>query len=95
MGTGTKGKVLDAIANGLLEIGTKHSLENIDVSSPESCILYSEPQEFISTLMDIVNRPSLYEEKAKQGMTQVRVTHDRCRIARALFKTGESNHNEE
>lgn len=95
VGTGTKGKVLDAIANGLLEIGTKYSLENIDVSSPESCILYSEPQEFISTLMDIVNRPSLYEEKARLGMTQVRVTHDRCRIARALFKRGESSRNEE
>lgn len=95
VGTGTKGKVLDAIANGLLEIGTKYSLENIDVSSPESCFLYSKPQEFIFILKDIVNRPSLYEEKAKLGMAQVRVTHDRCRIARALFKTGESSRNEE
>ena len=55
IGTGTKGKVLDALANGLLVIGTPYALENIAVEHGKSCIVYEKPQEVVDVLMDIVN----------------------------------------
>ena len=54
IGTGTKGKVLDALANGLLVIGTPYAMENIAVEHSVSCIVYRDPQEVIKILMDIV-----------------------------------------
>ena len=45
IGTGTKGKVLDALANGLLVIGTPYAMENIAVTHGESCIEYHHPRE--------------------------------------------------
>ena len=55
IGTGTKGKVLDALANGLLVIGTPYAMENIAVKHGESCIVYEKPQEVIEVLVNIVN----------------------------------------
>jgi len=40
IGTGTKGKVLDALANGLLVIGTYYAMENIAVEDGVSCITF-------------------------------------------------------
>jgi hypothetical protein len=40
VGTGTKGKVLDALANGLMVIGTPYAMENIAVENHKSCIIY-------------------------------------------------------
>jgi len=54
IGTGTKGKVLDALANGLLVIGTPYAMENIAVEHGKSCIVYEKPQEVVDVLMDIV-----------------------------------------
>jgi hypothetical protein len=59
IGTGTKGKVLDALANGLLVIGTPYAMENIAVEHGTSCIVYREPQEVIKILMDIVKNDNV------------------------------------
>lgn len=59
IGTGTKGKVLDALANGLLVIGTPYAMENIAVEHGVSCIVYQEPQEVIKILMDIVKNDNV------------------------------------
>ena len=53
VGTGTKGKVLDALANGLLVIGTPYAVENIAISHNESCIVYEDVQTLLNTLRDI------------------------------------------
>lgn len=85
VGTGTKGKVLDAISNGLLEIGTEGALENIDVTNGESCVIYSSVDELLAVLKEIPFCKSKYELIRKKGYAQVSSSHDKCRIASLLF----------
>ena len=85
IGTGTKGKVLDALANGLLVIGTPYALENIAVKHGVSCIEYRQPQEVIEVLQDIPNNISKYEAMAEAGRRQVLEHHNREKISRELF----------
>lgn len=85
VGTGTKGKVLDAIANGLLEIGTPGALENIDVKSGVSCLEYTTPVVVLTYLCDIAGNPSKYELLAQEGIKAVRQKHNRTDIAKKLF----------
>jgi len=59
IGTGTKGKVLDALANGLLVIGTPYAMENIAVEHGVSCIVYQKPEEVIKVLLDIVKNDNV------------------------------------
>jgi hypothetical protein len=61
VGTGTKGKVLDALANGLMVIGTPYAMENIAVENGKSCIVYEKLEQLISVLNDIPNNISQYE----------------------------------
>ena len=85
IGTGTKGKVLDALANGLLVIGTPYALENIAVRHGESCVEYRQPQEVIEVLQDIPNNVSKYDAMAKEGRRQVLEKHGRSEASRQLF----------
>ena len=85
IGTGTKGKVLDALANGLLVIGTPYALENIAVKHGESCIEYRQPQEVIEVLKDIPNNIHKYEMMAAEGQRQVLTQHSRKKISKELF----------
>lgn len=85
IGTGTKGKVLDALANGLLVIGTPYALENIAVKNGVSCIQYSHPQEVINVLMIIPKNIEKYEQVAAEGRHQVLLNHDRTKISKCLF----------
>ena len=85
IGTGTKGKVLDALANGLLVVGTPYALENIAVKHGVSCIEYRQPQEVIEVLQDIPNNISKYEAMAEAGRSQVLEHHNREKISRELF----------
>lgn len=85
IGTGTKGKVLDALANGLLVIGTPYAMENIAVEHGVSCIVYQKPEEVIKILMDIPGNVHKYEEMVAEGQRLVLKHHDRGLIARQLF----------
>ena len=85
IGTGTKGKVLDALANGLLVIGTPYALENIAVKHGVSCIEYRQPLEVIEVLMDIPHNICKYEVMAAEGRRQVLEHHNREKISRELF----------
>ena len=91
IGTGTKGKVLDALANGLLVIGTPYAMENIAVENGVSCIEYREPQEVIEVLLDIVkngnendNREK-FETMAAAGREAVLSLHSPEKVAKELF----------
>ena len=86
VGTGTKGKVLDGIANGLLIIGTAYALENISVENGESCVVVSNGIEFIQSLYAIKANVSLYESIAKKGQEKVLLEHNTMAIARNLFE---------
>jgi hypothetical protein len=85
VGTGTKGKVLDAIANGLLEIGTHGALENITVENEQSCIEYDDTDYCITKLADICEHPNRYRNMAIQGTNAVIVNHDRKEVAISVF----------
>ena len=85
IGTGTKGKVLDALANGLLVIGTKYAIENIALKNGESCIEYSDAKEVVDILRDIPINLKRYEEIAENGCRCVLGYHNREKIARELF----------
>lgn len=85
VGTGTKGKVLDAFANGLMVMGTLRALENIQVIPGESCILYDIPDEAIESLRDIAANSQKYEEMAEHGREAVLMHHGRERVAQQFF----------
>ncbi len=85
VGTGTKGKVLDALANGLLVVGTLYAMENVAVKNGQSCVVYQRAAEVVELLADILSRLSFYEQMAEKGRQSVLSTHDRKLLAHDLF----------
>lgn len=85
VGTGTKGKVLDAIANGLLEMGSLSALENIAVEAGDSCVLFNSSAEAIAALRDIPDNVARYEAMAIKGRDEVLKIHDAAGCARKLL----------
>ena len=85
VGTGTKGKVLDAITNGLLVIGTAYAMENIAVRHGVECLQYERACEVPDMLRDIAENRSRYEVMAEAGREAVLREHDRARASQALF----------
>lgn len=85
VGTGTKGKVLDAVANGLLIMGTEGAVENIAVENGQSAILFSTGRDAIEKLKIIFKSPEIYHSMAAKGTQQVLIAHDRSLIARQVF----------
>ena len=85
IGTGTKGKVLDALANGLLVLGTPYAMENIAVEHGTSCMVWRTPQELLQVLQDIPQRIEHYEQMAETGRQMVLEHHNREKIAGQLF----------
>ena len=90
IGTGTKGKVLDALANGLLVLGTPYALENIAVEHGKSCIEWRSADEVAGILEDIANNREKYEQMATAGRDAVLKEHDPALIAAQLFRTQNS-----
>ena len=85
IGTGTKGKVLDAITNGLLVIGTPFALENIAVRHGVECLQYERACEVPALLRDIANDRRRHEAIAEAGRAAVLREHNRARASQALF----------
>lgn len=81
LGTGTKGKVLDAMANGVLVIGTGYALENI----ADGGVLYKSKEELKDVLLDILSDKEKYEEMASEARKNVRREHNRARVSGQLF----------
>ena len=85
VGTGTKGKVLDAFANGLLVIGTPYAMENIAVENNKSCVIYKDATQLISVLKEIPYERAKYEAIAIEGRKCVLTEHNREKISKELF----------
>ncbi len=83
LGTGTKGKVLCALATGLLCIGTKHAFENIQIDLREDCIYVpdNEPKQVIMALYAIINDKQMYTRIAKSASDKVRELHSPVRTS--------------
>lgn len=84
VGTGTKGKVLDAFAAGLLVVGTPFALENIAVG--DACIRVNHGAECTGALRQIVADTAKYESMAAAGRSLVCQNHSRERIAEMLMQ---------
>ena len=76
VGSGTKGKVLDALSTGLVSIGSDYAFENIAVEDGESCCVYKRCSEILDFLKKIAECPSEYEKMANLGRKQVRLYHN-------------------
>lgn len=85
IGTGTKGKVLDALANGLLVLGTPYALENIAVEHGKSCIEWRNADDVPGILLDIASNREKYEQIAKVGRDAVLKEHNPPKVAKELF----------
>lgn len=84
-GTGTKGKVLSALSNGLLVVGSNLAFENICVRHNDSCYRYTKAEEVATTLLFIARKRILFEKIAEKGRRQVRTYHAPCRISKRFF----------
>jgi len=82
IGTGTKGKVLDAMANGVSVVGTEYALENI----VEGGVLYRTKEELKDVLIDILNDRGKYEKMAEVARDNVRAEHNRSKVSREMFE---------
>ncbi|WP_449028895.1 glycosyltransferase family 1 protein [Prevotella jejuni] len=85
IGTGTKGKVLDAIANGLLVIGSWYALENIAVEHKASCMQYNNIEEIVDILNNIYKKKSIYEAMAERGRESILNKHNNSIVAEKIF----------
>lgn len=86
IGTGTKGKVLDALSNGLLVVGTPFALENIAVENGVSCVEYHSNEELLAALTDIPHHVEKYEVMAEKGREAIFREHGRKRISQQLME---------
>lgn len=85
LGTGTKGKVLDAFVNGLLVIGTKRALENIQANNCKDYYLYSTGNDLARILNTINADRETAKTIAMSGRDTVRRAHNQTVIASRFF----------
>jgi hypothetical protein len=74
VGTGTKGKVLHALATGLLTIGSAVAYENVAVDERD-VLWYQEPEEVAGHLAAIRRHRSKYAQMAENSSRAVRLHH--------------------
>lgn len=91
IGTGTKGKVLDALANGLLVLGTPYAMENIAVEHDISCVVWETPARLVDTLLYIPTHVEYYERMAEAGRKAVLEQHNPGKIAQKLFHSTQTD----
>lgn len=88
VGSGTKGKVLDALSSGLLCIGSEYAFENIAVKHERDCLVYKDVSQIPNMLMKVLEDRKHFEEIALNGRTQVRKFHNPHEIFKALVEWG-------
>ena len=84
-GAGTKAKVLDALANGLLVIASDCAAENIRVNNSESILIYRTPHQIAPMLEDVFSNRKHYEGVAEKGRELVLKFHNPNRVSNYFF----------
>ena len=85
VGSGTKGKTLDALSNGLLCIGSRYAFENIAVQDKKDCFIYHKTEEIIHILEDIANNPECIKKMGETGMQNIRAYHNPKQIVTSIL----------
>ncbi|MFZ4796182.1 MAG: glycosyltransferase [Bacteroidia bacterium] len=91
VGSGTKGKVLDALSTGLLVIGSAIALENIYVKNNHSCIQYDNAEDICAILEKVYINRSIFQQIAENGRAQVRKWHNPERILSLIIDKFNNN----
>ncbi|MDR1370729.1 MAG: hypothetical protein LBJ72_11495 [Dysgonamonadaceae bacterium] len=86
LGTGTKGKVLDALCCGLICIGSKYAFENIMVQNGESCLQYNSVEEVPDIIHNVINQKEFYIKLASLGQSTVIEKHSPELISSLFFR---------
>ena len=86
LGTGTKGKVLDALCCGLICIGSEYAFENIGIQTMESCLQYDDIEDIAGFMKDIKNRKDFYVQLAQNGHTFALEKHSPKLISSLFFQ---------
>ena len=86
LGSGTKGKVLDAFINGLLVIAPMRAIENIQVQDKEDFFFYTNENELINILLDVPKNIVTAESIANNGRNAVIEKHNPQLISNLLFQ---------
>lgn len=76
---------MDALANGLLVIGTPYAMENIAVENNKSCVIYRNTTQLMSVLKEIPSQRARYEAIAIEGRKCILDIHNRGKISKKLF----------
>lgn len=93
LGTGTKAKVIDAMGNGLLCIGTPYAMENIHFENGKTAVQYQFAFELPAILKDIYVHKEKYENMARLGREEIRQYHNPTISSRNFFNTIKEKHN--
>jgi hypothetical protein len=75
VGTGTKGKVVSALATGLLGIGTKFAYENILIDVPGDALIYDRPEDIVRILESVQDNRKQFDNVRQQTAAKVRGSH--------------------
>lgn len=84
LGTGTKAKVLDAMANGVLVIGTPFAMESICEDSVGG-IVYHNPNDVPDILLDVYSDRKKYQNMIIVGRERIRSEHNPAFCSSQLF----------
>jgi glycosyltransferase involved in cell wall biosynthesis len=76
LGTGTKAKVLSAMACGVLCIGTYYAFENIEAQEGKDYLLYKDPADVPQQLNDILRQKNIYQQMAAKGEQAILANHN-------------------
>lgn len=85
VGTGTKGKVLDALCAGIVCLGSRYAFENIRLSNGTSAYMYSDAKHIGKTLQNIFQDRERMSEVAAAGYLVVSKDHHPAVIAKDFF----------
>lgn len=85
MGAGTKGKVLDAFAMGILCIGSYYAFENIAIEPGKSCLVYQDAKEIVNHISAIKVDREKYKKMAELGKKLIRKYHSPTLCANILI----------
>lgn len=85
LGSGTKAKVLDAMANGVLVVGSPYAMESICEDNVGG-IMYQHAEEVPNILLDIFNDCGKYEKVAAVGRERARLEHSPKYTSIQLFE---------
>lgn len=83
-GAGTRVKLLDALAAGLLVVGTDKAFEGTRVRHGTHVLRANTADEFVAVLKDVLARPYAFRRIAEAGHAYVVAEHSPAHVAEAL-----------